>query len=107
MALLILGDLDPYPRTITRRAPALPDVPRAAYPGMDEQFMEEIRRSRWRMFFDQYFTANFEAKAALGAIRHLDQELAAILDSMTSWRLDTEQMGNIRTALRRIEERHR
>lgn len=78
-----------------------------AYPGMDETFLAQIREERWRVFFEQYFTANFEAKAALGSLRHLDEALATKLDEMTDWRLDLEHLRELRAALSRIEQAHR
>lgn len=81
-----------------------PDV--IAYPGADPELMAEIQRNRWQIFFDLYFDSNFEAKAALGAIRHLDAEMSRALDKSTSWRLEPAEIAILRSALIRIEQQH-
>lgn len=81
-----------------------PDV--IAYPGDDPQLIAEIRRNRWQIFFDLYFDSNFEAKAGLGAVRHLDTEMSTVLDESTSWRLEASEIAILRNALNRIEQRH-
>lgn len=68
--------------------------------------MAEIQRNRWQIFFDLYFDSNFEAKAALGAIRHLDAEMSRALDKSTSWRLEPAEIAILRSALIRIEQQH-
>lgn len=76
------------------------------YPGMDPQVIAEIQRDRRKVFFERYFDSNFEAKAALGAVKHLDAELSRLLDKHSSWRLEEDEISDIRLALNRIDKKH-
>lgn len=75
------------------------------YPGMDPEFMAEVSRSAAREFFATYFLENSKARAALGAVRHLDNRIGPILDESPDWRLPADRVGELRSALREAEFR--
>lgn len=75
-----------------------------AYPGVDPSVMAAVSEDALKRFFERHLQATFEAKAALGSIRHLDRQIAAALD-VERWDLPAEQMEQLRRALVRAEKR--
>jgi len=75
-----------------------------AYPGVDPSVMTAVSDEALTRFFERHLQATFEAKAALGSIRHLDRQVAAALD-VERWDLPTEEMEGLRSALVRAERR--
>ena len=75
-----------------------------AYPGVDPSVMAAVSEDSLKRFFERHLQATFEAKAALGSIRHLDRQVAAALDA-ERWDLPTDQMEELRNALVRAEKR--
>lgn len=94
-------------RSVLERCAASRIAPDAIdYPGMETALMAEIRADRQKVFFNRYFDLNFEAKAALGAIRHLDDQLLQLMQQHDSWRLEEAEIAIIRVALTRIDSAH-
>lgn len=75
-----------------------------AYPGVDPSVMAAVSEDALKRFFERHLQATFEAKAALGSIRHLDRKIAAALD-VERWDLPTKDMEGLRSALVRAEKR--
>jgi hypothetical protein len=75
-----------------------------AYPGVDPSMMTAVSEDALKTFFERHLQATFEAKAALGSIRHLDRKIAAALD-VERWDLPTKDMEGLRSALVRAEKR--
>lgn len=74
------------------------------YPGVDPKVMAAVSEDSLKRFFERHLQATFEAKAALGSIRHLDRRVAAALDA-EDWNLPTDQMDELRNALVCAEKR--
>lgn len=75
-----------------------------AYPGVDPSVMAAVSEEALTSFFERHLQATYEAKAALGSIRHLDRKVAATLD-MERWDLPAEEIGELRSALVDAEKR--
>lgn len=75
------------------------------YPGMDADFMAEVSKAASRDFFATFFAENAKARAALGAVRHLDGRIGPILDNSPDWRLPADKVDDLRLALRDAEVR--
>ena len=71
-------------------------------PGISSATMGKISEQAVTTFFERYLTATFEAKAALGAVRHFDERIAKVLDE-ERWDIPIEQVEALRTALQRAE----
>ena len=75
-----------------------------SYPGVDASVMDSVSEKALMQFFERHLQATFDAKAALGSIRHLDNQLAASLD-LERWDLPADQVDELRHALVRAEKR--
>jgi len=75
-----------------------------AYPGVDPSVMTAVSEDALTKFFERHLQATYEAKAALGSIRHLDRKVAATLD-IERWDLPVEEIEALRGALASAEKR--
>ena len=75
-----------------------------AYPGISEEEMAPVQQQSLEEFFTRHFQANFEAKAALGAVRRFDERIGRVLD-LNRWDLPIESIGELREALTQAERR--
>ena len=81
----------------TRVAPS--DV---QYPGMDQGVLTEVTNDSRRSFFKNHFAETTKAKAALGAVRHLDHRIAEVLN-LEDWTIPASCIDDLRDALAKAE----
>lgn len=78
-----------------------PDI--TGYPGMSDALVQEIAEAQRKKYFDTHFEYTQQARAALGAVQHLDPRIAEIVVART-WRIPEEKSSDIRSALSDAEK---
>ncbi|QDZ16294.1 hypothetical protein [Humibacter ginsenosidimutans] len=74
------------------------------YPGMDATLLAEVSNDAHRKFFTEHFAASLNARAALGAVRQLDDRIAKVVD-VEDWRIPVESLIDLREGLAKAEMR--
>lgn len=81
----------------TRNGPSV-----KGYTGRSDELMQSVGYEEIRKYFANYISATLEAKAALGAVRHLDARIAKVLD-VDDWKIPESDINELREALVSVE----
>ena len=73
------------------------------YPGLSGALLAEVTDDAHRNFFQNHFAETSKAKAALGAVRHLDPRIADVLDA-EGWAIPVDRVNDLRDALSGAEK---
>lgn len=74
------------------------------YEGLSAELLAAVSDQAHRRFFDTHFAETTKAKAALGAVRHLDGRIAEVVD-LDDWLIPHERVPQLREALSKAEAR--